>query len=222
MKKILLTLLIAVTIVGCATRKPAPISDGKKAQVEEKSIGSDSSGTGGVNAGAGGQDGAGANVDAGAGADGIRGSTAGAGGAGVDGNNGSGGDASSAGAGGAVTPGTNATGMLAQRSIYFDYDSFSVKDEYKPVLQAHAKFLVENSASKIYLQGHTDERGSREYNLALGQKRADAVRRIMSVLGVKENQIESVSYGEEKPKNAGHDESAYGQNRRADIIYQGE
>ena len=215
MKKILLTLLIALTVIGCATRKPAPISDGKKAQVEEKSIGGDASGGGAGKGGAGGQDGgAGADGDA-AGPDGIRGTTAGAGGTGVDGNG-------AAGAGGAVTPGVNATGNLAQRSIYFDYDSFNVKDEYKQVLQAHAKFLVENPSSKVYLQGHTDERGSREYNLALGQKRADAVRRIMAVLGVKDNQIEGVSYGEEKPKNAGHDDSAYVQNRRADIVYQGE
>lgn len=221
MKKILLTLFIALTVIGCATRKPAPISDGKKAQVEEKSIGADASGGAG-RAGAGGQDGTGAGANGGgadgSGADGIRGTTAGAGGAGVDGSD----SAGAAGAGGGVTPGANATGNLAQRSIYFDYDSFAVKDEYKPILQAHAKFLVENAGAKIYLQGHTDERGSREYNLALGQKRADAVRRIMAVLGAKENQVESVSYGEEKPKNPGHDESAYAQNRRADIVYQGE
>ena len=216
MKKILLALLIAVTVIGCATRKPAPISDGKRAQVEDKSIGSgDASGAVGQG-GAGGQDGQGAGAGGhdGTGAEGIRGTTAGAAGQG-------GADSNSAG-GKAVTPGSNATGNLAQRSIYFDYDSFSVKEDYKPVVQAHAKFLVENPTSKAYLQGHTDERGSREYNLALGQKRADAVRRIMSVLGVKDNQIESVSYGEEKPKNGGHDESAYAQNRRADIVYQGE
>ncbi len=216
MKKILLALLIAVTVIGCATRKPAPISDGKRAQVEDKSIGSgDASGAGGQG-GAGGQDGQGgaAGGQDGTDADGIRGTTAGADGQG-------GADSNSAG-GKAVTPGSNAAGNLAQRSIYFDYDSFSVKEDYKPVVQAHAKFLVENPTSKAYLQGHTDERGSREYNLALGQKRADAVRRIMSVLGVKDNQIESVSYGEEKPKNGGHDENAYAQNRRADIVYQGE
>ncbi len=217
MKKILLALLIAVTVIGCATRKPAPISDGKRAQVEDKSIGSgDASGAGGQGGGAGDQDGqgGGAGGQDGTGADGIRGTTAGADGQG-------GADSNSAG-GKAVTPGVSATGDLAQRSIYFDYDSFSVKEDYKPVVQAHAKFLVENPTSKAYLQGHTDERGSREYNLALGQKRADAVRRIMSVLGVKDNQIESVSYGEEKPKNGAHDESAYAQNRRADIVYQGE
>ena len=216
MKKILLMLLIAVTVIGCAARKPAPISDGKKAQVEERSIGSDAAG-GGAGKGAGGQDG-GATGDA-AGADGIRGTTANADGSGADGSGSNG----AGGAGGAAaTPGANATGNLAQRSIYFEYDSFSVKDEYKPVLQAHAKFLVENPTAKIYLQGHTDERGSREYNLALGQKRADAVRRVMTVLGVKDSQVEGVSYGEEKPKNAGHDDTAYSQNRRADIVYQGE
>jgi peptidoglycan-associated lipoprotein len=215
MKKILLTLLIAVTVIGCATRKPAPISDGKKAQVEDRSIGAgDAAGGGGVGD-AGGQNGQGGGVDGqDGGADGIRASTSDAAGQG-------GADSNSA-AGNAVSPGANATGSLAQRSIYFDYDSFAVKEEFKPVVQAHAKFLVENPASKAYLQGHTDERGSREYNLALGQKRADAVRRIMTVLGVKDNQIESVSYGEEKPKNAGHDENAYAQNRRADIVYQGE
>jgi peptidoglycan-associated lipoprotein len=215
MKKILFTLLISVTVIGCATRKPAPINDGKRAQVEEKSIGGDAAGGGAGKAGTGGQDGADSDgANGGTGADGIRGTTAGAGGTGVEGNGASG--------AGGVTPGANATGNLAQRSIYFDYDSFNVKEEYKPILQAHAKFLVENAGAKIYLQGHTDERGSREYNLALGQKRADAVRRIMAVLGVKDSQIESVSYGEEKPKNAGHDDSAYAQNRRADIVYQGE
>jgi peptidoglycan-associated lipoprotein len=213
MNKILLSLLIALTVIGCATRKPAPISDAKRAQVEEKSIGSDNAAGGAGKNGAGGQDGAGVDGDGANSADGIRGTTAGADGSGANG---------AAGAGGAATPGANASGNLAQRSIYFEYDSFSVKDEYKPVLQAHAKFLVENPTAKIYLQGHTDERGSREYNLALGQKRADAVRRVMTVLGVKDSQVEGVSYGEEKPKNAGQDDSAYAQNRRADIVYQGE
>jgi peptidoglycan-associated lipoprotein len=211
MRKILLTLLIALSVVACATRKPAPISDANKAKIEERSIGADASGAGGQT-GAGGQDAqaAGAGRDAAGGA--KDGSAMGA-----DGNG-----AGGAGGAGGVLPPRDAAGMLAQRSIYFEYDSFSVKDEYKPVIQAHAKFLVENAGAKAYLQGHTDERGSREYNLALGQKRADAVRRIMTVLGVKDNQIESVSYGEEKPKNPGNDESAWAQNRRADIVYQGE
>jgi peptidoglycan-associated lipoprotein len=214
MRKILLTLLIALSVVACATRKPAPISDANKAKVEERSIGADASGAGGQT-GAGGQDAqaAGTNGAGGAGRDAA---------GGADDGSDMGADGSGAGGAGGVLPPRDAAGMLAQRSIYFEYDSFSVADEYKPVLQAHAKFLVENAGAKVYLQGHTDERGSREYNLALGQKRADAVRRIMTVLGVKDNQIESVSYGEEKPKNPGNEESAWAQNRRADVIYQGE
>lgn len=218
MKKILLTLLIALSAVACAARKPAPISDASRAKVEEKSIGADASGAGGGQTGGVGQGGQAAEAG-GAGNDGRNGV------GGADDSDGMGTDGSGAagagGAGGALPP-RDAAGMLAQRSVYFDYDSFSVKDEYKPVIQAHSKFLVENAGAKVYLQGHTDERGSREYNLALGQKRADAVRRIMTVLGVKDNQIESVSYGEEKPKVAGQEESAWAQNRRTDIVYQGE
>ena len=216
MRKILLSLLIALSVVACATRKPAPINDANKAKVEEKSIGADASGTGGQ-AGTGGVDGQGA----GTGAAGGEGQDAAGGGAG-DKMGGDGSGAGGAGGAGGVLPPRDAAGALAQRSIYFDYDSFTVKEDYKPIIQAHAKFLVENAGAKAYLQGHTDERGSREYNLALGQKRADAVRRIMTVLGVKDNQIESVSYGEEKPKNPGSDENAMAQNRRADIVYQGE
>ena len=214
MRKILLTLLIALSVVACATRKPAPISDANKAKVEERSIGADASGAGGQT-GAGGQDGQAAGANS-AGKNARDGANDG-GNMGAEGNG-----AAGAGGAGGVLPPRDAAGMLAQRSIYFEYDSFSVKDEYKPVVQAHAKFLVENAGAKVYLQGHTDERGSREYNLALGQKRADSVRRIMTVLGVKDNQIESVSYGEEKPKNPGNEESAWAQNRRADIVYQGE
>jgi peptidoglycan-associated lipoprotein len=212
MRKILLSLLIALSVVACATRKPAPISDANKAKVEEKSIGADASGAGGQSGGVG-KDAQGAGNDGSGGAGGANdGSDMGADGKGAAG----------AGGAGGVLPPKDAAGALAQRSIYFDYDSFTVKEEYKPIIQAHAKFLVENAGAKAYLQGHTDERGSREYNLALGQKRADAVRRIMTVLGVKDNQIESVSYGEEKPKNPGSDENALAQNRRADIVYQGE
>lgn len=112
--------------------------------------------------------------------------------------------------------------ILSQRSVYFDYDSFEVKREYQPVVMAHAKFLVTNRQFKILVQGNTDERGSREYNLALGQKRADAIRKVLTMLGVHEDQIEAVSLGEEKPKNEGHDEMAWAENRRGDILYNGE
>ena len=109
---------------------------------------------------------------------------------------------------------------LAQRSIYFDYDSFVVKDQYRSTLEAHARYLATNKTRRIAIQGNTDERGSREYNLALGQKRAEAVRQSLAVLGVPEAQMEAVSFGEEKPRSPGQDEASFAENRRADIAYQ--
>ena len=103
--------------------------------------------------------------------------------------------------------------------IYFDFDSFVIKDEFKPVLAAHAKFIRENAAAKVSIAGHTDERGGREYNLALGQKRAEAVKKALSLLGVSEAQMEAVSFGEEKPAVAGQDEAAFSKNRRAELNY---
>lgn len=112
--------------------------------------------------------------------------------------------------------------ILSKRSVYYDFDSFVVKDEYQPLVQAHAKYLRDNGKAKMILQGNADERGSREYNLALGQKRAESVRKSMAVLGVAENRVEAVSFGEEKPRGLGHDETSWAENRRADIVYQGE
>ena len=112
--------------------------------------------------------------------------------------------------------------ILSKRTIYFDFDKFDVKDEFKPLIEAHAKYLAQNRNMKITLQGHTDERGSREYNIALGQKRAEAVKRMMILLGATEVQIETVSFGKEKPRNMGHDEPAWAENRRDEIIYVGE
>ena len=112
--------------------------------------------------------------------------------------------------------------ILSKRSVYFDLDSYTVKDEYRPLVEAHVKYLRENPAAKILIQGNADERGSREYNLALGQKRADALKRMVLLLGAKEDQIESVSLGEEKPKAVGSTEEAYAENRRDDILYGGE
>lgn len=138
------------------------------------------------------------------------------------------GTSASSGATGSQTSGTAIptpppTGVIpANRSIFFDFDSNAIRDEFTGTVQAHAKFLSDNRARKIRVEGNTDERGSREYNLALGQRRADAVKRSLSVLGVAESRIESVSYGEEKPRAAGHDESSWQQNRRADIRYDGE
>ncbi len=111
-------------------------------------------------------------------------------------------------------------GELAARSIYFDFDSYVVKEEYQPLIQAHARYLNKNKNRRIFIQGNTDERGGREYNLALGQKRAEAVRKSMSLLGVSENQMEAVSFGKEKPKALGSDEASWAENRRADIVYQ--
>jgi len=112
--------------------------------------------------------------------------------------------------------------ILSKRSVYFDFDSFVVKDEYKPLVEAHARFLQQHPDMRMTIQGNTDERGSHEYNIALGQKRADAVKRMMVLLGASDSQIETVSFGKEKPKNPGHDESAWAQNRRDDIVYAGE
>ncbi|BCN38473.1 peptidoglycan-associated lipoprotein [Alicycliphilus denitrificans] len=105
------------------------------------------------------------------------------------------------------------------RIIYFDFDSFTVKPEYQSVLEGHSRYLKASSARKVMLEGHTDERGGREYNLALGQKRAEAVRRSMALLGVPDAQMEAVSYGEEKPAAQGHSESAFAQNRRVELSY---
>jgi peptidoglycan-associated lipoprotein len=112
--------------------------------------------------------------------------------------------------------------ILSKRSVYFDYDSFTVKNEYRATVQAHAQYLRDNAAAKVLLQGNADERGSREYNLALGQKRADSVRSAMTLSGAKDSQIEAVSLGEEKPRATGHDEASWAENRRTDIRYQGE
>ena len=116
----------------------------------------------------------------------------------------------------------NPNSILSKRSIYFDFDSFVVKDEYRPLVEAHARYLQSHANARMTIQGNTDERGSREYNIALGQKRADAVKRMMTLLGARDNQIETVSFGEERPKNPGHDESAWAENRRDDILYAGE
>ncbi len=103
--------------------------------------------------------------------------------------------------------------------IYFDYDSYAVKPDFAPVIEAHARFLKADAKRKVALEGHTDERGGREYNLALGQKRAEAVRRALSLQGVSDAQLEAVSFGKEKPAAQGSDEEAFAKNRRAEISY---
>lgn len=114
---------------------------------------------------------------------------------------------------------TDPKSVLSRRSVYFDLNSYEVKGEYKDLVASHAKYLVANRGFKMLIQGNTDERGSREYNLSLGQKRAEAIKSSMTLLGVKEDQLESVSLGEEMPKNDGHDEAAWAENRRGDMLY---
>lgn len=103
------------------------------------------------------------------------------------------------------------------RVIYFDYDSFVVKDDFRPVVEGHAKALAADRKKKLSVEGHTDDRGGREYNLALGQKRAEAVARSLTLLGAVESQIEAVSFGKERPAATGSDEAAFAKNRRVEL-----
>ncbi len=119
-------------------------------------------------------------------------------------------------------PAKGVGGALGDRSVFYDFDNYTVKDQYRPMVDAHGGFLLGNKAAKATLQGNCDERGSREYNLALGQRRADSVRKILVAKGVSDNQIETISFGKENPRNPGHDAAAWGENRRTDIVYQGE
>jgi peptidoglycan-associated lipoprotein len=112
--------------------------------------------------------------------------------------------------------------ILSKRIVYFDFDSYVIKDEYKPMVEAHGRYLQANRTSRVTIQGNTDERGSREYNIALGQRRADALKKLMMLYGASEIQIETVSFGKEKPVRDGHDEAAWAENRRDVIVYAGE
>lgn len=109
--------------------------------------------------------------------------------------------------------------ISTQRSIYFDFDDATVKTEYAQLLELHGKYLASAPALAIKVEGNADERGSAEYNIALGQRRADAVVRALRIYGVRDSQMEAVSWGEERPRAAGHDESAWSQNRRVDLTY---
>ncbi len=104
-----------------------------------------------------------------------------------------------------------------QRVVYFDYDSYVIKDEFKPLVDGHAKALASNRTRRVVIEGHTDERGGREYNLALGQKRAEAVLKSLELLGVPTQQVEAVSFGKERPAATGQDESTWARNRRAEL-----
>jgi peptidoglycan-associated lipoprotein len=111
------------------------------------------------------------------------------------------------------------SGQLKNRVIYFDFDNSEIKPEYTTVIAAHAKYLASNASIRVRLEGNTDERGSREYNIGLGERRAQAVRRALMLQGVAESQITTVSYGEERPAVTGHSEEAWSKNRRAEIVY---
>lgn len=129
-------------------------------------------------------------------------------------------------AGNAVAPvqigGTNVSGagpVNTAKIIYFDFDSYIVKPEFQTVVEAHAKYLTASRSRKVVIEGHTDQRGGREYNLALGQRRAEAVRRALELLGVSDSQVEAVSFGKEKPAVPGTDEESMAKNRRAEFSY---
>jgi peptidoglycan-associated lipoprotein len=113
----------------------------------------------------------------------------------------------------------NANPMLAERSIYYDFDKYDIKEQYAHIVEAHAHFLVEHPTLKIFVEGNCDDRGSPEYNLVLGQRRAESVLRALMALGVSARQIEAVSFGAERPLAPGHDEESWAKNRRSDIVY---
>ena len=119
----------------------------------------------------------------------------------------------------AVDPLNDPNSILAKRSTYYPFDVYVVQDADKPVVQAHARYLSEHANRKVRLEGNCDERGSNEYNLGLGQRRADGVKKMLQVGGASVSQIETVSYGEEKPRASGHDEASWAQNRRTDLNY---
>jgi len=114
---------------------------------------------------------------------------------------------------------TSAMAPNSPKIVFFDYDSYVIKPEFQSVIESHARFINADKAKKVVIEGHTDMSGGREYNLALGQKRAEAVRRALSLLGVPENQVEAVSFGKEKPTALGSDETSMSLNRRAEIAY---
>jgi len=109
--------------------------------------------------------------------------------------------------------------LVSERKIYFDFDKSEIKDEFKAIIEAHAQYLVDNPAATVAIEGHCDERGTREYNMALGERRAFSVLQMLTLLGVSKSQLRTVSFGEERPDVDGHDESAWKWNRRAVFIY---
>lgn len=234
--KVLLSCALAVSVLnGCQVApQPQPIPDigalqgGGYGGVGQGGMGQGGNGQGG--AGGSGQYGNGAggsNPNAGQGGVGGNGQYGGygQGGQGGYGQGGYGGGGAMAGQGNSpYSPAdlNNPASILAQRVIYFDYDQVSIRAEYLPVLQAHASLLGAYPNLKIRLEGHADERGSREYNVALSERRGYSVRDYMTVRGLKNQQAEIVGYGEEVPASLGHGEKSWSENRRVEIIYVGE
>ena len=116
-----------------------------------------------------------------------------------------------------TAPGTSAQAADLKRSVYYEFDSYDVKPEYRPLIESHARWLRANPKARLTVEGNTDEWGSREYNVALGQRRAEAVTRMMVLMGVKPEQIEAISFGKEKPRDTSHNEAAWAENRRSDF-----
>ena len=124
---------------------------------------------------------------------------------------------------GQYSPLTDPKNILSQRTVYFDFDKYNVKEEFSALVKAHAGYLNATSAARVSLQGNCDERGTAEYNLALGQRRADAVKKVMqTAYGVDAGKLETISYGKERPAAQGSNEAAWAQNRRTEIVYSGE
>ena len=119
-----------------------------------------------------------------------------------------------------IDPLSDPDSPLAMRVVYFDFDKSTVKPEYLDAVAAHGSYLAQNPGTRMRLEGHADERGSREYNLGLGERRSQSMQRLMSLQGISDGQAELISYGEEKPAALGHDESAWSQNRRVEIVYE--
>ena len=143
-------------------------------------------------------------------------------GAEVGGNGTGGADTSAAGGGGAWTGSAleDPNSPLYEKVVYFDFDTAEIRPEYVDTLRAHAEYLVNTPAARLVIEGHCDERGSREYNIALGERRANSVQRFLEAEGVSPVQLETVSYGEERPVDLGHNEDAWARNRRAELVYQ--
>ncbi|AEC22212.1 peptidoglycan-associated lipoprotein [Pusillimonas sp. T7-7] len=126
----------------------------------------------------------------------------------------------SASAGQVMDPFNPQSPLAQQRSVYFDFDSYTVPDQYRSLVEMHASYLASHAQQNILIEGNADARGGSEYNLALGQRRSEAVARMMTLLGVNAGQIEAISFGKERPKATGNTEADYAENRRADIVYQ--